>query len=109
MPKDYLKHVGGNVKNNTVWLSADSLFKNVDHHGELTTDDYLHIQNVVEDASLVLKSPTEPLKAHFLEVGGKSYMAVVKATSDGKKLYLVSYRQARSSEVKNLAAKWRAI
>jgi SPP1 gp7 family putative phage head morphogenesis protein len=109
MPKDYLKHVGGNVKNNTVWLSADSLFKNVEHHGELTTDDYLHIQNVVEDASLVLQNPKERLKAHFLEVGEQSFMAVVKATVKGDKLYLVSFRYAKEKDINDLKKTWRVI
>jgi len=109
MPKDYLKHLGDNVKTNTVWLSADSLFKNVDHHGELKTDDYLHIQKVVEDATLVLKNPKERLKAHFLEVGDTLYEAVVKATNDGKKLYLVSFRKTHVGEINSHKKTWEVI
>jgi len=109
MPKDYVKHLGGNVKNAAVWLSADTLFKNVDHHGELTTDDYLHIQTVVEDATLVLQNPNEPLKAHFLEVNDTPYVAVVKATDVGKKLYLVSYRRTHPGEINSHKKTWRVI
>jgi SPP1 gp7 family putative phage head morphogenesis protein len=107
MPKKYMKAVG--AKTDVVWLSADSLWKNAAHHPEITTSDYQRLQTVIENATIVLQDPKSQNKAHFLDVGDKSYLAVVKATQDGARSYVVSFRNIGIQKIDKLMARWKVI
>ncbi|MDK3025570.1 phage minor head protein [Cupriavidus taiwanensis] len=91
------------VESQTVWLSDETLVKQlVNRDGQdIGLADYWRVQNVIEDAQLVVRDGDVSLV--FVRQEDRMYHAVIKATRSGKALFLTSFRET------NMAAAQRAM
>jgi SPP1 gp7 family putative phage head morphogenesis protein len=81
-----------------VRLSADTAGKQLRHHPDLSAEDYRRIQAMIERGEAVRQGERHLVLT--LTDQGRPYLAVVKATQDGRELYLVSYHRARRHHVR---------
>jgi SPP1 gp7 family putative phage head morphogenesis protein len=89
-----------NSKGHTVYLSAQSLAKNLLRHPELGLSDYRALQKIYEQAQLVVKD--SPNTIIFYLEGVDDLFTSVKATISGDKMYLTSFRKAGLQRVNNI-------
>lgn len=91
-----------NAKTATVWLSDDTLVKQIKHRqGQpIGMADYAMVEDVINNADAHRVDNEHNIV--FFRLRGAWYKAAVKTTQDKKELYLLSFRRARDSEVKSL-------
>jgi hypothetical protein len=82
-----------------VWLSDDTLIKQMLHHGadELPATGYLRLQQVIDGARYV--GVAGDTRLVFFQQDGDWAVAVIKRTRDGRENYLVSIRKGSQVEV----------
>lgn len=87
------------AQNQTVWLSDETLVKQlVNRQGQgVDVADYWRVQDVLERPALVIAERDYHLK--FIRQDEKWWVAVVKATKDGKENYLQSFYPTNIEEV----------
>jgi hypothetical protein len=81
-----------------VSLSADTVRKQLRHHPELTPEQYASLGEVLAHPAMVLRMRARHVS--LLRVAGDLLYAVVKATRDGREVYLVSFRRTNLEEVR---------
>jgi len=99
LPDKYIDKIG--AKTNIIQLSSDTLQKNLAHHPEITTQDYLNLQTVIENASVIVQDSENTLI--FVEKrGDRFYHTVIKATQTGEGVFMTSLRRTRESYVERI-------
>lgn len=88
------------AENRVALLSKESLEKNLDHHPELTLEEYRHLPAIGADPNLIVQ--TREKTVVLVRRKGKWYMAAVKATGDGKELYVTSFRKTNDSDISQI-------
>jgi len=103
LPKEYMESIG--AKTNIVRLSAGTLSTHTTKHPDITTDDYLRLQEVIENADVVIQDKDRLNTVMFLEDGDNIYSAVIKADRiNGRTLYLSTlYRLQRKEYEKRIS------
>ncbi|MDK4689687.1 hypothetical protein [Kingella negevensis] len=81
---------------NKVWLSEDTLIKQLFNHGELGIEVYRRIPNILTAADLILR--VDDLKIAFLIDGEEMYKLVLKTTQERDELYFVSLFKMKTKE-----------
>jgi SPP1 gp7 family putative phage head morphogenesis protein len=90
-----------------VFLSNETLRKNIDKHPEIHLEEYFNIPNIVDKAEVITKEGDN--KLIFLKEGDKYKLAIIKATQDKKESYLVTYYDTDEREVKRRLKKGEVI
>lgn len=81
-------------------LSPETAAKQKREHPELTPEEYLEAQTVIDEASLKIEEGERNL-IYILERADRQrggYVLVVKATRTGKGLFVTSYRRLRRDQ-----------
>ncbi|MDO4693677.1 MAG: minor capsid protein [Eikenella sp.] len=86
-----------------VWLSEDTLIKQLYNHPELPLATYRRIPQILNQADLVVQ--VDGLKIAFVRKDEEILKAVVKTTQDREELYLVSLFSAKEKEMLRTRAK----
>lgn len=87
--------IGSKVQ--TAVLSAQTLEKQNRVHGELSPEEYLLIQTVIDEGAQFQENDTNLI--YFQEDNG-GYVVIVKATRTGKGLFITSFRRLSTDEAK---------
>ena len=85
-----------------VLLSRETMVKQLAHHPDLTVDEYLSIAGILARPELVLQEPAKPRHASLVRLVGAMHHVVVKATQDGRDVYLVSFYRIRPADLARL-------
>ena len=85
-PNRVLAAIGG--RSRTVRLSAETAAKRRRAHPDLKPDDYALVQRILDGGELFRSGPHHALG--FVEIDGRVWRAVYKATRDGAETYVVS-------------------
>lgn len=80
-----------------VSLSEETLAKQLRHHPELTADEYLWVQQAIDEGQKI-EDAKDGSVIYLLEEAG--YVTVIKATRTGKAIFMTSFRRLSSNEVK---------
>lgn len=102
---DYKAAIGSGSQ--AVYLSDESLAKNVAGHPELGLEAYQSLPQVIQDAQLVVQDGSNTFV--FFKKGEDFYFGAVKATQSGKKNFLTSFRSARASDVEAIKKKGKVL
>jgi len=94
LPKEYMECIG--TRTNIVRLSAETLGAHM-HHPEITTDDYLNLQTIIEQAQVIVQDGVNTIV--FITMGNKYYHAVIKATKTGEALFITSLRPTDKKDI----------
>jgi len=86
LPREYMESIG--AKTNIVRLSAETLSAHTIKHQDITTDDYLRLQEIIENAETIIQDKLRLNTMVFMEYGDKIYTTVIKADCTGSKLYM---------------------
>lgn len=78
-------------------FSAETMIKQKKHHPELTIEDYKKVQETVSAGEVIKEDDYNLI---FILNNLKGAVCVIKATRNGKKLYLTSFRLLSSDKVK---------
>lgn len=91
------------AKTQFVYLSSQTVHKQRQCHSDLAALDYLMLPNHMSDGLVLLESQ-QRLRLHFCyeRAEGQRYIATVKATKDGRRMYVVRYHKARRKQTKSL-------
>lgn len=81
-----------------VRLSAATAAKQLRRHPDLRPEDYARLQRMIETGAAFRESPTH-LVLTAIEAG-LPWLAVVKATRDGRELYLASFHRAEAKHLR---------
>ena len=108
MLRDELQKVIG-AKTGVVLLSEDTMVKQVVKRTgqDFGIEDYWRVQGVLENAQLIVLEGG--LHLSFFELDGVWYQAVVKATKDGRELYLQTFHRANERQMNSVAARGRIL
>ncbi len=96
--KTILEATGG--RSRTVRLSAATAGKQIRKHPELGPQDYALVQRILDEGDLFPSSQNINHVMAFLEIDGRLWCAVLKATQDGRETYLVSLHMAHLRNLK---------
>ena len=102
-PETLLAAVGG--RSRVVRLSEETAAKQRKHR--LDPEDYARVQRLLDEGEWVQQSGTHA--AGFIEIDGRLWRAVVKATADGSETYLVSLHRARSNDLRAARRRFKRI
>ncbi|MGL4906000.1 MAG: hypothetical protein ACRC38_04445, partial [Plesiomonas sp.] len=80
-----------------VSLSEETLAKQLRHHPELTVDEYLWVQQAIDEGEAIPGNQPNST-VYLLEEHG--YVVVLKVTRDGKQVFLTSLRRLSGKEAK---------
>jgi SPP1 gp7 family putative phage head morphogenesis protein len=105
LPKEYMENIG--AQTNIVRLSSDTLKKNAEHHPEITVQDYLNLQTIIEKAGVIVQDG--PNTMVFIKIGDTFYHAAIKATQTGKGLFMTSLRMTDEKGIAQAMARGRVI
>jgi hypothetical protein len=95
---EYMNCIG--AKTSIIMLSSDTLKKNLAHHPEVTAQDYMNLQSIIECARVVVQDSKSTLV--FVNAGNRTYHAAIKATRTGKGVFMTSLRLTRESYVERI-------
>ncbi len=90
-PAAVLAAAGG--QSQTVRLSGASAAKQAERHGDLSPEDYARVQAIIDQGEFFEAGGHHVMG--FLEMDGRPWRAVVKATRDGAETYVVSFHKAQ--------------
>jgi len=83
-----------------VFLSDETLKTHLVSHPEIGLSDYQKLPVIIDGADIITQEGDKYLI--FIDIDGRIYHAVVKATRDRKELYLVSLRSSNKEDVKRI-------
>jgi hypothetical protein len=92
---DYRKAIRS--KSQAVYLSDESMAKNMAKHPELGFEVYKGLPSVIQDAQLVVRDGENTFV--FFRIGEDIYYGAVKTTASGETNFLTSLRSARASDI----------
>ncbi|WP_281950268.1 hypothetical protein [Nitrosophilus kaiyonis] len=88
-----------------VVLSEESLRKNLDHHKDLTEEDYLKLDEIIGRTHFIAKDGEKTLAIAFYS--DDMYHYALKATKTGKAIFLTSFRKTKEKDIERLRRKGR--
>ena len=88
-----------------VTLSADTLKKNLDHHPDLSEDDYLQLDEIVGKSHFVAKDGDRTVAVVLNERSKQLYHYALKSTQSGKALFLTSFRKTNKISIDKIRKK----
>ena len=100
LPEEYMASIG--AKTNVVHMSADTLWKNTAHHPDITTAEYLRLQEVIERPQVLAQNAGKTQISAIMDIDGKPYFAVLKSANGGKELFLQSFRRTDDKAIQGL-------
>ena len=103
MPDAALAATGG--RSPTVRLSASTAAKQALRHPDLAPDDYARVQRILDRGEMFRDRRDPRAAVDFLDMDGRLWRAVVKATENRAETYLVSLHRAHRRQ--RLAARER--
>ena len=77
-------------------MSGATAAKQAERHPNIEAADYALVQRIVDEGEIFQASPR--LVVGFLEVDGRLWRAVIKATGDGTETYLQTLHLARDRD-----------
>ena len=87
---EFMKTIGS--KSQAVYLSGETMAKNLENHPDLTLKEYQSLPDIIsQDAEVVLQQGDRRLI--FVKKKGRFYNAVLKTANDGNELFLLSFRR----------------
>ncbi len=95
MERGTAAELGANTQ--LVSLSEETLAKQLRHHPELTADEYLWVQQAIDQGEAIPGNQSNTT-VYLLEEYG--YVVVLKVTRDGKEVFLTSLRRLSGKEAK---------
>jgi hypothetical protein len=98
LPEEYQKQLKTSA--HVAYISNETLAKNKAAHPELTIDAYRNLQNIIENAELVLQEEDRWLV--FIKSGDQYYLTVIKSTQSGEGLFVQSLRLTNPNDVNRL-------
>ena len=106
LDKPYRELIGS--KNQTVWLSKQTLWKNKKHAQEgLEINDYLKLPDIIENADLVVQDGDQTMV--FIKLDDKLYHAAIKSTQTGLRLFLTSFRLTSTADMQRIRKKGKVL
>ncbi len=105
LAEQFQKLIG--AKSQTVLLSAETLAKNKIAHPELKLADYQGVQELLENAPLVIQDGEFTIA--FIRRGKEYFQAAVKATRSGETLFLTSLRQSSWEDAQRMIRRGKVI
>ncbi len=101
LPDEDAGRLGANAAVRVAYLSAESAAKQAKRHPELTPDEYLLAQRVVDAATAkVFKTnPTGTRSVIYIQERAR-YVLVVKATQEGDRLFITSFYRLHRDEAR---------
>ncbi|MDU7523450.1 MAG: phage minor head protein [Roseomonas mucosa] len=90
------------ARTDQVLLSRDTVVKQLAHHPDLTVDEYASVASILAHPEMVLQEPAKRRHASLVRVIGAMHHVVVKATQDGREVYLVSFFRIRPADLARL-------
>lgn len=91
------------AKSQTVYLSEQTLAKNLVQHPDLSIADYQQLPQIVAAAQLVVQDGDQSVV--FVKRAGKIYHAAIKATRSGESLFLTSFRFTSEADMQRVKKK----
>jgi uncharacterized protein with gpF-like domain len=96
-----------NSKSQVVYLSQESLLKNVAEHPELTFKTYQRLPDIIEKAQLIVKDRDTTFV--FVRIGQEIYYGAIKTTQTGQTNFLTSLRKAEIEDVNAIKRKGKVL
>ncbi len=87
---EHMKTIG--AKSQTVYLSGETMAKNLKNHPELSLKEYQKLPGIISSGAQVILQQGDR-KLIFVKVDGRYYNAVLKAAKSGEPLFLLSLRR----------------
>ena len=97
MPAGAMQAIG--AQSHTVRLSPDGAVHQRERHPDIAPADYARLQRILDEGEVFRVGPHHAIA--FLEMDGRPWRAVIKATRDGSETYLQTLHKAQPH---NLAA-----
>jgi len=101
LPKIVVDHL--QVKTDVVLFSAASAKKNLEHHPDLTVDDYYKLSQIGETVDLIVQDGATSVvlirKEHII------YWIAIKTTKTRESLFLTSFRRSHEQDIQRLLRK----
>ena len=101
LDKKFKEAIGS--QSQVVYLSDETLQKNLTKHPEIDFTIYVNLPNIISKAQLVVQDKENTFV--FLRIGGKIYYGVIKTTKSRKKNFLISLRLARLKDIELIKKK----
>ena len=98
-PDALLRAIGG--RSRTVRLSCYTAAKQRRVHPDLKPDDYALVQRILDDGEMFRSGPHHAVG--FVEIDGRLWRAVYKATRDGAETYAVSLHRVDPTRMRRAA------
>ena len=87
------------ARSRTVRLSGETAAKQTVRHPDLAPQDYGLVQRILDDGELFRSRYHSRAVEAFIEMDGRPWRAVVKATRDGSKTYLETFHKAQPRDL----------
>ncbi len=101
IPMSMAKAIGAQTQ--FVYLSSQTVHKQRRRHQDLSAIDYLTLPTHIANGLVLLESSTQKrLHVCFERPEGDRYLATLKATKDGRRIYIVRFHRARKRQTKSL-------
>ena len=95
------------AKRQTVYLSDQTLAKNLAAHPELGIADYQQLPQLIARAQLIVQDGDQSLV--FVKRGDQVYHAAIKATRSGESLFLTSFRFSSAADMERIKKKGKVL
>jgi SPP1 gp7 family putative phage head morphogenesis protein len=101
LDKEYKDAIGS--KSQTVYLSDETLAKNIESHPELKAEAYQALPDIIAKAQLIVQDGDNTFV--FYKQGKDIYYGAVKTTRSGETNFLTSLRKAQENDIKVIRRK----
>ena len=88
--KEAWKKIAKDVKAESLFFSSDTLAKQLNHHPELTPEEYAEVFSGIKDYTGKIYDRGKGSIGFAIEVDGRYYRAILKPTINNLEVYLVS-------------------
>jgi len=85
------------TKSQTIYLSNDTLVKNLNKHPEIRFQDYQNIQNLLKDADTIMQDGE--LTMAYAKGGDRLLYIALKATESRESLFMLSFRKTNMADI----------
>lgn len=97
LSNEHVKILGSHT--NEIKLSMDSMIKNRINHPDVRYNDYLKINNIINNPDKIILDDKQHIKM-FKQIDNKIYETILKTTKDKKENYLVSFHYSNKRRMK---------
>ncbi len=88
-----------------VTLSQETFIKNINHHPDLTIDDYLLLDDIIGKSHFIAKDGNKTVAIVLNKDNNKLYHYALKSTQSGKALFLTSFRRTNKISIEKIRKK----